>query len=163
MVRGSRCTLEESESGRMDTILANPKSSSILLEHSISSLLSRRLLSTLFLRLRLHLLFPQLPLLPPPPPASPAASPPPPFPVPSSTSLHLFLFLFLSQLQLESYCESSCRFPDRIGYSVMAHEHRLISIPTYPPSSPSRNYHGSAALSGYVRQILSRIPGFSAP
>ncbi|KAL2725724.1 TLE3 protein [Vespula maculifrons] len=89
MVRGSRCTLEESESGRMDTILANPKSSSILLEHSISSLLSRRLLSTLFLRLRLHLLFPQVPPLPPSPPppaASPAASPPPPFPVPSSTS-----------------------------------------------------------------------------
>ena len=46
--RKPRCTLEESESGRMDTILANPESSSILLEHSISSLLSRRLLPPTF-------------------------------------------------------------------------------------------------------------------
>lgn len=99
-----------------DTILANPESSSILLEHSISSLLSHRLL---FLR--------SVPALSPRPPRSLAPHPG------RIRSRHLY-----SRLSPESYPESSrlvSQTGEGVGYSVTMHERRLISIPATPPPS----------------------------
>jgi len=82
-----------------------------------------------------------------------------------AASFSLSLSLLLSRsLNLIRSLPARLPKPSGVGYSVTVHERRLISIPATPPSPslPShtahgRNFHRSATLSGYVRQILSRI------
>ena len=210
VVGGSRCTPEESESGRMDTILANPESRILLnIARALNflpikppaSLPAFSPLLSLILSLSVLLALDRARSSTPPlwsaTPFLELCNPCSSFVLSPFLSLSLSLSLFLLYtLHLPSLRPSNliqslpARFPGRIGYSVTAHEHRLISIPatqlpSKPPSIPRptprfslvdpllslprlsqlsdhRNLHGSAALSGYVRQILSRIPGFRA-
>lgn len=101
-----------------DTILANPESSSILLEHSISSLLSHRLL---FLR--------SVPALSPRPPRSLASLTP--------VASALATYIAVSPLNLIRSLPVWFPRPPGVGYSVTMHERRLISIPATPPFPPS--------------------------
>ena len=167
---GSRCTSEESKSGRDGY---DPGESRILLNIAralnflpIKPPASPTPRFVLFLR-SVQTPSSLLPLFPSPPSI-------PRILIPRRIRSHylyscLFLSLSLSlslsrSLNLIRSLPARLPKPSGVGYSVTVHERRLISIPATPPSPslPShtahgRNFHRSATLSGYVRQILSRI------